>query len=154
MVRFSFPARVDARAARLVAGGVVLIATAAVVTGQPLLAALLALGFAARVAWGPRFSVLARAALWLSARLGPTARVAGSPKRFAQGIGAAVTLTATALHLAGQDGAARIALGILAVFATLEASLGVCVGCKLHALLIRAGLLREASCETCELERA
>lgn len=154
MVRFSFPARVDARAARLVAGGVVLIATTAIATGQTLLAAALALGFAARVAWGPRFSVLARAALWLSAQLGPTVRVAGSPKRFAQGIGAAVTLTATGLHVAGQDGAARVALGILAVFATLEAGLGLCVGCKLHALLIRAGLLREAPCDTCAIERA
>jgi hypothetical protein len=154
MFGFSFPARVDALAARLVAAGVVLIAVTALATGQTALAAVLALGFAARVAWGPRFSVLARAALWLSARLGPSAQVAGAPKRFAQGIGAAVTLSATGLYLGGHDGAARLALVVLAAFAALEAGLGVCVGCHLHAGLLRAGLLREPSCDTCAIERA
>jgi hypothetical protein len=34
--------------------------------------------------------------------------------------------------------------------AGLEATLGICLGCKLFALAIRAGLVPESTCRACE----
>src|SRR6516164_6780099 len=92
---FSFPNPVNELAARTVAGGVVLLCIATVVTGSPLLLALLAYGFVARVLTGPTLSPLGQFATRVAApRLGPPRLVPGPPKRFAQGIGAVFTVTA------------------------------------------------------------
>jgi len=53
---FSFPDPVNEVAARLVAGGVVLLSAAAIALNQPWLTALIAYGFIARVASGPTLS--------------------------------------------------------------------------------------------------
>jgi len=71
-------------------------------------------------------------------RLGlPVKPVAGAPKRFAQGIGLAVTSVASALAFGGFLVAADALLGVLVVFATLEAALGFCAGCWLYGLFAR-----------------
>ena len=70
--------------------------------------------------------------------------MAGPPKRFAQGIGLAFSLTALGLTLVGEWGAAEIVLGLLATAALLESVLGLCLGCKAFALLIRLGVVPEA----------
>lgn len=112
----------------------------------------LAYGFVARVASGPRFSPLG---LLATKVITPRLRsiehriVPGPPKRFAQGIGAAFSLTAVVLHLVDATAAARIVTALLAGPALLEAALGFCVGCKMFAGLIRLGVIPESVCAEC-----
>src|SRR5574338_453973 len=93
---FGFPAVVNEKAARVVAGGVVLLTATALLTGWLWLSALLAVGLALRVAAGPRFSPLGQLATKVVApRLGVAKLVPGPPKRFAQAVGLVFTLAAT-----------------------------------------------------------
>ncbi|MCU1493987.1 MAG: hypothetical protein JWO62_1751 [Acidimicrobiaceae bacterium] len=146
-----FPAQVNDVAARTVATGVFLTAVVTVATGQAWLAPLLAYGFVARTLSGPRFSLLGQLATRVVApRLPAYAKtVPGPPKRFAQAIGASFTLAATGLWLAGDNVPALVLLGVLALPAFLEAALGYCVGCKVFALLMRAGVIPESTCAEC-----
>ena len=149
---FSFPNPVNEVSARLVAGGVVLIALAAIIFGQPWIFIVLAYGFLARVQTGPKLSPLGQfvtrvltPALPLEEKLVP-----GPPKRFAQGIGALFSVTAAVLAVGfDQIGAASIVLAILVVFAMLESVFGICVGCKVFALLMKAGVIPAEVCESC-----
>ena len=76
--------------------------------------------------------------------------VPGPPKRFAQGIGAVLSVTAAVLALGfGQITAAYVLLGMLIVAATLESVFALCLGCKIFAGLMRIGLVPEAVCEEC-----
>lgn len=146
-----FPDEVDDVAARTVASGVVVAAVAAIATRQAWVAALLAYGFVARVVSGPRLSPLAQVATRVVApRLAAHRKLLpGPPKRFAQSIGAVVTLAATGCWLAGEPVATFTLLAALALPALAEAALGFCVGCQAFALLMRAGLVPEAACEAC-----
>jgi hypothetical protein len=146
-----FPNPVNEVAARLVAGGVVVLATALLVTHQWWLLVPLAYGFWARVLTGPTLSPLGSLVTRvLVPLLGlPDRPVPGAPKRFAQGIGAAVTSLIALLHLVGADGPALALVGVLAVFATLESALGFCVGCRIFAALMRVGVIPDAVCRDC-----
>ncbi len=147
-----FPNPVNEVAARCVAGGVAITALVAVIGGQPWLAIPLAYGFVARVLAGPRLSPWARfVTAVIVPRLGFEERpVAGSPKRFAQGIGAVLTLSAAAAYLGfGATTLALVLLAMVAFAATLEAVFAFCIGCELFALLIRAHLLPERVCLAC-----
>jgi Domain of unknown function (DUF4395) len=149
---FSFPNPVNEVSARLVAGGVVLMSLAAIVLGQPWIAAVIAYGFVARVLTGPTLSPLGQLVTRVvTPRLGIEPRyVPGPPKRFAQGMGAVFSTTAAVLGLGlGLDTAAYALLGLLVVAATLESVFAFCIGCKLFALLMRAGVIPEAVCERC-----
>jgi Domain of unknown function (DUF4395) len=147
----TFPNPVNEVAARLVAAGVVVMAGALLATRQWWLLVPLVYGFWARVLTGPTLSPLGQ----LVTRVAvpglslPSRPVPGPPKRFAQGIGAAVTSTIAVLHLAGADGAALVLVGMLVVFASLESALGFCVGCRIFALLMRAGLIPNSVCREC-----
>jgi len=147
----SFPGEVNEIAARTVAAGVATTAVVAVTADQPWLALLLAYGFVARVLAGPRYSPLAQLATRVvTPRLGRHAPCTpGPPKRFAQGIGATVTIAASCLLLAGEPTATRALLAVLAVPALLEAGAGYCIGCRLFATLIRLGLVPESACLAC-----
>lgn len=147
---FAFPNPVNEYAARITAGLVVLLAlaTAAAGSGWGLLA--IAAGFWLRVLFGPRISPLALLSVKVIApRLGRTKLVPGPPKRFAQGIGAAMSTLALAFFLAGAQPAAWTVLGILVVAASLEAFAGFCLGCRAFALLQSRGLIPEDVCEAC-----
>ncbi len=145
-----FPAVVNEKAARVVAAGVVVMAVAAIATGWLWLTALLALGFALRVASGPRIDPLGRfAAHVVAPRLGAPRPVAGSPKRFAQGIGLAFSAAALLALVLGASTVAVVLLATLALFAVLEAAFGFCAGCRVYALLIRAGVVSDDSCVEC-----
>lgn len=148
---FSFPNPVNDVAARAVATGVVAMAASAVLFHQPWLTIPLAYGFAARVASGPRFSPLGLIATRMVApRLTRWEKlVAGPPKRFAQAIGVAFTLTALFLWLTGHAWATDVVLSVLIVPAALEATLGFCIGCKLFAAGIRLGIVPDAVCAEC-----
>jgi hypothetical protein len=147
-----FPDPVDEVSARLVAGGVVVLAAITVAFDQPWLTALLAYGFVARVLTGPKLSPLGllvtrvvRPRVPAEPRLIP-----GPPKRFAQAMGATITLTAAVLALGfGLTGAAYVLLGMLIVAASLEAFVGFCLGCQIFALLMRTGVIPQDVCERC-----
>ena len=146
-----FPNPVNEKAARVVAGGVCMLSIVAVATGAYWIAAVLAYGFAARVVSGPTLSPLGQLATRLVApRLGPPKLVAGPPKRFAQAIGLVVTTAVAVLALvAGEHTLADAGLGLMIVAATLESVLGFCVGCRIFALLMAAGMIPESVCLQC-----
>jgi hypothetical protein len=81
--------------------------------------------------------------------LGTPKFVPGPPKRLAQGIGATFTTTTLLCWLTGLHTPALVLLIGLLVAASLEAALGLCLGCKLYALLVRSGLLAEHHCIEC-----
>ena len=148
---FSFPNPVNETSARLVAGGVVLMAIG-VLLGQHWLLVPLAYGFLARVATGPTLSPLGQLVTRvITPRLAvPVKEVPGPPKRFAQGIGALFSVTATVLYFGlGQTIAADVAIALLLVAATLESVFAYCIGCKIFALLMRTGVVPETVCEEC-----
>ena len=146
---FDFPAVVNEHAARIVAGTVAVAIVAAFAARQPWVVALLAAGFLARVASGPRFSVLARVAMAAARSLGEPKLVAGSPKRFAQGIGAVCTLGASALFLAGLPAPAWGLALVVAACAALEAVFAFCLGCTIYGQLQRLGLVSASVCVDC-----
>lgn len=148
---FSFPNPVNEVAARTVAAGACTMALLVALAGWGWVLVPLTYGFVARVLTGPTLSPLGQLATRVVApRLAAHERlVPGPPKRFAQGIGVVFTVTASALWLLGATGAARVVVGGLAVAALLEAALGFCCGCKVFALLMRAGLVPEDVCEEC-----
>ncbi len=149
---FSFPDPVNEVSARLVAGGVVLLSAATIALNQPWLTALIAYGFLARVASGPTLSPLGQLVTRVIVpRLPVPARpVPGPPKRFAQAIGATVSVAAAVLALVlGLSTAAYALLGALIAAATLESVFGVCLGCEMFALLMRVGAIPPEVCERC-----
>jgi hypothetical protein len=147
---FSFPNPVNEKAARVVAGVVMVVALVTLLTSAFWLLIPLTLGFWARVLTGPTLSPLGQFATRVAApRLGPPKYVPGPPKRFAQGIGAGFTTTALTLWLAGEPTAAAIVLGLLLVAAALESILAVCLGCQIFALLMRTGLIPDEVCADC-----
>jgi Domain of unknown function (DUF4395) len=147
-----FPNPVNEVSARLVATGVVVLAVVTIAFDVRWLTILLAYGFVARVLTGPKLSPLGQLVTRLITPALPVAPklVPGPPKRFAQGIGAAFTLTAAVLTF-GFDrfDLAQIVLGMLVVAASLEAFAGFCLGCKAFALLMRLGVIPAEVCEAC-----
>lgn len=151
-----FPNPVNEKAARTVAGAVLALSLAtlllSVVASQAWLwlVAPIALGFYARVLTGPKLSLLGQLATKVIApRLGEPVLVAGPPKRFAQAIGAAVTTAATILLAVGQPRLTQGLLVLMVIAAGLESIAGYCIGCKLFSVLMRLGLVPEATCEAC-----
>lgn len=153
---FSFPHPVNEVSARFVAGGVVILASAAVLLGHYAgwywLMAPLAYGFLARVLTGPKLSPLGLfVTKWLVPKLGnPNKPVAGPPKRFAQALGLGFSTTALVLHFGfGLTGAAWVVLGMLIGAALLESVLAFCVGCRIFAVLMRLGVIPKSVCADC-----
>lgn len=148
---FSFPDPVNEKAARTVAAVVALASAIALATGAAWLLVPLALGFWARVLTGPTLSPLGRFAVAVAApRLGAPKPVPGPPKRFAQGIGAAVTTAGAVVGLGlGEPVAAQAALAVMVLAAGLESVLAVCLGCHAFALLMRVGVVPDEVCERC-----
>lgn len=149
---FSFPDPVNEVSARLVAAGVVIMAVVAIAFDVRWLTVVIAYGFVARVLTGPSLSPLGQLVIRVvTPRLGLAPKlVPGPPKRFAQGIGAAFSLTATALSFGFDNwAAAQVVLGLLAGAAFLESALALCLGCKAFALLMRLGVIPEEVCERC-----
>ncbi|MBB1033014.1 MULTISPECIES: DUF4395 domain-containing protein [Dietzia] len=151
---FAFPEVVNDYAARCTAG---LVVTLAVVTmlapppAQTLLAAALVVGFALRVAGGPRYSPFGRLSVHvLAPRVSSEPKlVAGAPKRFAQTIGLVMSSVALGLFLGGLTGAGVVVLGVLVAAALAEAALGFCLGCWMYGQLQRVGVVSEDACVDC-----
>ena len=148
---FSFPNPVNDASARSVALGVVAMSLAALIFNQAWLLIPLTYGFLARVATGPTLSPLGQFAVRVS---GPRITrwqkfVPGPPTRFAQGLGAFLTLAATLTWLLDSWSVARWLLIPLLGAASLEGFVGFCLGCTIFGWLIRAGLVPEAVCVEC-----
>lgn len=148
---FSFPNPVNEKAARTVAFVVMLATTATLATGFYWLLLPIAYGFVARALTGPTLSPLGRVASKVIApRLGRERPVPGPPKRFAQTLGSIMSVGAAVASLGfGDHVLADVLLGMLVVAAGLESLFAFCLGCKLFALLARAGLVRDDVCEEC-----
>jgi hypothetical protein len=149
---FSFPNPVNELSARLVAGGVLIMAVVAMMFGQLWLLIPLAYGFVARVLTGPTLSPLGQLVTKVfTPRLPlPAKYVPGPPKRFAQGIGATVTVAAVVAYFGfGSSGAAYVLLGAIVVAATLESVFAICLGCIAFGALVRGGVIPAEVCERC-----
>jgi hypothetical protein len=155
MSLIGFPNPVNEKAARVVAGGVLLLSALSLAlsfadTAWLWVDAALAYGFVARVLTGPRLSPLGQLATRVVApRLGPAKLVPGPPKRFAQAIGATVTLAALALLAAGVPGGTQVLLGLMIGAAGLESIFAYCIGCAIFGALMRAGVIPEEICAEC-----
>jgi Domain of unknown function (DUF4395) len=149
---FTFPDPVNETSARLVAGAVAVLAVVTVAFHQPWLLAVLAYGFVARALTGPTLSPLG---LVVTRVVTPRLRIRhryspGPAKRFAQAVGAVVTTSAALLYyVAGLHTLAYVLVGSIFVFATLEAALGLCVGCKMFQLLMRLRIVPPDVCAHC-----
>lgn len=149
---FTFPHPVNDVAARMVAGMVVVLASTIVIFQLPWLLFFLTYGFLARVVAGPTLSPMGLLATRVLVPLlgNPVHLVAGPPKRFAQTVGLGFSGTALALHYVfGLSGVAYGVLGILIIFAMLEAILGFCTGCFVFGYLMRWNLIPPDTCEKC-----
>jgi hypothetical protein len=148
---FTFPNPVNDKAARTVAGVVLVTVVVILVTGAYWLLVPLAYGFWARVLTGPTLSPLAWTAMNVIApRLGEPHPVPGPPKRFAQGMGAVLSTAALIFGVVlGDHTAADVVLICFLPAAGLESIFGYCLGCKAFALLMRIGLVPESVCAEC-----
>jgi hypothetical protein len=148
---FSFPNPVNEKAARTVAGVVLVTVLVILATGWYWLLVPLAYGFWARVLTGPTLSPLGWTAQNVIApRLGEKRPVPGPPKRFAQLMGAIMSTAAVVLALiAGDHIAAAVVLILFLPAAGLESIAGYCIGCRIFGGLMRAGIVPESVCAEC-----
>lgn len=148
---FEFPNPVNETSARIVASGAVAMSVLFLATQNGWVLVPLTYGFVARVLTGPTLSPLGRLATQvITPRLDRAHKfVAGPPKRFAQGIGAAFTVTASVLWVLDMPVAASVVIAMLTVAASLEAFLGFCLGCVIFGQLMRWNLIPESVCEDC-----
>ncbi|MCC7383099.1 MAG: DUF4395 domain-containing protein [Deltaproteobacteria bacterium] len=138
---FYFPEQVNDRAARLVAGVVALSLAVAIPLELRFVVPLIAIGFWLRLGFGPRVSPLARIAVRVAAARWPAVLVPGAPKRFAQGIGAVFTTTASALLFSGLPLWGWSIAGVIVLCAAIEATQAFCVGCWMYGRLGPIGAL-------------
>ncbi|MGH7643919.1 MAG: DUF4395 domain-containing protein [Candidatus Dormibacteria bacterium] len=148
---FSFPNPVNEIAARCVAGGVALISLVAIAAQLPWLSAVLAAGFVVRVASGPTLSLLGQLATRVVAPwLAEPKLVAGPPKRFAQAMGAVLTITASVTYFGlGLTTVTYALLAAVLLAATLESVFAFCLGCRIFAVLMRLGVIPADVCVAC-----
>jgi Domain of unknown function (DUF4395) len=148
---FAFPNPVNEKAARVVATVVLITVLVILITGVYWLLIPLAYGFWARVLTGPTLSPLGWTAQNVIApRLGTKKPVAGPPKRFAQGMGAAMATLALVFWLVlGSHTATDVILGLFVVAAGLESIFSFCLGCQVFGGLMRAGLIPAEVCAEC-----
>ncbi len=149
--RFPFPNPANETSARLVAGGVVLISVAFLLTNSTLILVALTYGFAARVVAGPAFSPLA---LFVTRVVTPKLNfnhkfVPGPSKRFAQTIGFIFAATALTLTLLDYSLSAKLVIAALIFAATLESVFAICLGCIMFSFLMKRGVIPQSVCESC-----
>lgn len=149
---FTFPNPVNEVSARLVAAGVAVMGVMTIALDQPWIIAVLAYGFVARVLTGPTLSPLGQLVTRVVVPrlpVGPKL-VAGPPKRFAQGIGAALSVSAAVLHFGfGETDLAYVLVLLIVVAAILESVFAICLGCRIFAVLMRLGVIPDEVCEAC-----
>jgi hypothetical protein len=148
---FRFPNPVNEVSARLVAGGVVLQCVAFLAFRQWWQLIPLAYGFVARVLSGPTLSPLGQLVTRvITPRLGVAEKlVPGPPKRFAQSIGATLSVSALVAWAVDVRWLAIVLVALIVVAATLESVFAICLGCIIFARLMRWGVIPASVCESC-----
>ena len=147
-----FPRVVDDVTVRLTAAVVLVLALLALGLHQWWIYAVLAVDFTLRVTYGPKASPVAMGVQrLLRPRVGAAKRpTSGPPKRFAAGIGAVLTTAAAVLWALGVAAPVVVTIGaVMIVFPALESILGICVGCRAFAVLMRLGVVPEEICLEC-----
>ncbi|HEY5878004.1 MAG TPA: DUF4395 domain-containing protein [Nakamurella sp.] len=147
---FRFPNPVNEKVARSVGGLVVLLTVATLVIRSPWLLWAQAIGFVLRVAFGPRVSPFAvLASRVIAPRLGPAKLVPGPPKRFAQTIGAVLSVSALVAYYLGAPTASWVLVAMITVAAFLESVFAICLGCIIFGRLQAIGVIPASVCEAC-----
>lgn len=149
---FTFPNPVNEVSARLVAGGVVLLTLVILLGGQTWAIGLLAYGFVARVLTGPTLSPLGQLVTRVITPALPfePKMVPGPPKRFAQGIGATLSVAAAVAHFGfGATTLALVLVAMITVAATLESVFAFCLGCVMFSGLMKVGVIPDSVCVEC-----
>ena len=148
---FSFPNPVNEFSARFVAGMVVILTIATILTQNQFVAGFLLYGFLARVATGPTLSPMGLLATRVIVPVlgNPTKLVAGPPKRFAQTIGLVFSATAFIMLMLDFVLIFQITLSILVIFALLESLAGFCAGCFVFNYLMKWKIIPQSVCESC-----
>jgi len=145
------PATVDPRAPRFgaaITAAVLLVDVFLGVAGATGAAVVLLAAVTALFAWGAfagirRHPYGALFRRFVRPRLAPPAELEdAAPPTFAQLVGFLVTVIGLVLALAGVPLAAPIAAGVAFVAAFLNAAFGLCLGCELYLLLVRARVIR------------
>jgi hypothetical protein len=102
------------------------------------------------VASGPRFSPFGQLATKVIApRLGQAKLVPGPPKRFAQTIGATLSVGALVAYYLGAPTVSWVLVGLIIGAAFLESVFGFCLGCTIFGWLQGIGLIPVSVCEAC-----
>lgn len=131
--------QVDEVTVRLTALLVVGVAVAGLFTLTPYLLALLAADFLVRGFLRPAWSPLGTLARLLRTRLNLAPRpLNAGPKIFAARLGFLMSATAAICWHLAVDPAVQALLAVLAGCAALEALAGVCLGCHVYTVLLRA----------------
>ncbi len=147
---FKFPNPVNEYSARFVAAGVLVMCILIVAFTQMWVLIPLTYGFWARVLTGPTLSPLGQfVTRILVPKLGWKKFCPGPPKRFAQGIGTALSSVALIFWVAGDNTTARIVTGLILVASSLESIFGFCLGCAIFSYLMKFGVIPESICEAC-----
>ncbi|MEV8182607.1 DUF4395 domain-containing protein [Specibacter sp. NPDC078692] len=147
---FAFPNPVNEYAARCTAGIVVVLTLVAILSQWEWLVGVIAAGFILRLAFGPRISPAAQLSVKILApRFGRAKLVPGPPKRFAQGMGVFMSVAAFILLLTGAPLLGWALMALLLVAASLEAFIGLCLGCIIFGVLVRRGFIPAGICDEC-----
>ena len=85
----------------------------------------------------------------IAPRIGPAKLVPGPPKRFAQAIGATLSVGALIAFYLGAPTLSWVLVGLIIVAATLESVFGICLGCIIFGRLQAIGLIPASVCEAC-----
>jgi hypothetical protein len=150
-MKFGFPRTVNEKAARVVAGLVLLTCLVALALSAYGLLAVLAVGFWVRLLFGPTRTPFGWFAARVAApRLGRPKVVSGPPKRFSQGMGAVMTTVGAVAALAlGWSVVGDVVLVAMIVAAGLESIFAYCLGCQIFGVGMRMGLVPEVVCAEC-----
>lgn len=143
---------VDARVPRAKAAFHAVIPALAFLFDVPLVAGLVGLIMAISVVGGPRLSLFGRLYTQVirpAFGIAEGRRDSAAPHRFAEVIGAVMLLVGGSLLLVGGEGALGVSgwslVLIVVALAALNAITGICVGCRMYPLWLRArGRLQEA----------
>jgi hypothetical protein len=106
--------------------------------------------FLVRASLGIRYSPLGVIARWMTQRQAPE-WVSAKPKRFAWRIGVTMSFAMMVITNLGITGALPMAICLICLtLMWMEAVLGVCLGCEIHALMVRRGwTAKDAGFEVC-----
>ena len=149
---FGFPNPVNEVAARMVAGMVMILTLAILLTDYNWLMFVLAYGFIARVLTGPKLCPMGQLATRVLAPLLNNKDVPGPPKRFAQLVGLIFSSAAIIAHFVfSAEIFANVILFVLVVFTALESIIGFCAGCFVFNYLMRWGLIPKSVCKECSI---